>query len=164
MIPSPQPGLDMRAFRWSLAPLERKLQWERDASQSRMALVLQRLRDCEQRNRHLASERDSQVSSAAARWRQAADPQAHRQALRFLARMETQLAEGDRHWRALQMEVDRARQDCLERERRLETLMKMRRAAIQAHVRVATLRLAKEADIAWLARDPGPRSGDGDFP
>lgn len=146
------PSTGIRGFAWSLDPLERKLTWERDAARARLAQALQTWRQARCELRALEDSCARQAEAAAAAMRQALRPLAHIQSLHYLAGLQSRASEAAVRWRAQEDAVGNARTECAIRERKLQTLLAVRRDALRAHLRQVAAREAREADLAWLVR------------
>lgn len=153
--------VDLRGFGWPLAPLERKLAWERDASQARLALASHAVQQCRQQARELDNEHGRHAACAASSLRQAVDPRVHLQALHYLAGLQARRRGVAEELCRLEGALECARQDCIRRDRRLETVLALRAVSMRACLRTVASRQHKEADLAWLAHQQGGRTGHG---
>lgn len=148
-------GVDLRGFHWPLLPLERKLAWERDASQARLAQASHAVQQCRRQVLELQSEHDRHAASAASGLRQTVDPQVHRQSLYYLAAIQARWGSAAEGLRRLEQGLDNARQECIRHERQLETVLALHTASLRAHLRTVAFRQYKEADLAWLVHQQG---------
>lgn len=156
---------DMRAFRWHLAPLERKLESSIESTR-RMRAELQRRSETVKRALDvLAERRRSELKAASAARSSSVDPVAHARVLRYLMQVSAEIEGKHAEATELHRQIRRARQDCLDAERQLECVVRMREAAQAAYAAGQFRALAKESDMAWLAvrasRDPQATGPDG---
>lgn len=156
----PPSGADMRGFGWRLLPLERKLAWERDAAQARLAQALQAVRESEGLVRALELVRDEQGAWAAAALRQAPDPRMHRQVLDYLAGVQARLRYAAQRRQALEEALLRARARCGACERSVEVLQTARASSMRGYIQATLLRQDRQADAAWLAHAQNPGTGE----
>ena len=150
--------VDMRAFVWPLLPLERKLEWERDAARARLAQAMSVLHLAQLQLRELEALREEQGCRATALLRQAPDPRSHRQLLAYLVGIQQQLARAGLHLQALERALAAARAECARCERKLQSLVAARADAMRAYLASALLAQDRQADAAWLARDQSARA------
>jgi hypothetical protein len=141
---------DLRAFRWHLAPLERKLKMNIEAARSTHAALRRQARQLQQVIERLARQRSEELKLARI-GAERLDPTTQTRALRHLVRLSTSIEEGTSETAALQRRIDTAARACTDAEQQLARLERMRDAA-QSAFAAAQLRAAeKNADVAWLA-------------
>jgi flagellar export protein FliJ len=157
MTTLPHASVDMRAFTWPLLPLERKLEWERDAARARLAQALAALRRSQSQLRELEALRQQQARRAAATLRQTLDPRSHRQFLAYLVSIQQQQGRARQHLQSLERALAAARAECAHRERTLESLVAARARAMRAYIAGALLSQDRQADTAWLVHDQRAR-------
>lgn len=145
---TPDPG----TARLALAALQRKLEWELEACRGELAA---RLRAADQAAQTLRTAREAQAAAAAlahAALQALADPAAHACALRAIVGLARQSAAAAGHARQAQEALAAARVACLEAQRRLESLLTLRRSAARQFARAQRQRAGRAADVAWLVR------------
>jgi hypothetical protein len=137
-------------FDWRLFPLQRKLEWDLEIAQGRLARQQRAVSDLARVLRELQATRDEQSAAASAATQRRADPFAHRQALAYLAGLEARLARARAHRSQAESQMEDFRVHCQRCNERLEALKALYQ---QAHVRfthAAQREAEKEADFAWL--------------
>lgn len=150
-------AVDLRGFRWRLAPVQRKLEWEREAAKARLADRLQQALRATSQVAELEATRNEQAAAAARVMRARGDAHAHAQALVYLSALASRMVEAERERQAAESQADAARAECLACQRRLDTLVAARDSALGQHVRQELQRESKEADAAWLMLRAGDR-------
>lgn len=139
-------------FQWKLFPLQRKLEWDLDLSQSRLAVLRRDGEDAAALVRALEGQQSEQAMHVGAQARMQADPALRAQALAYLCAMEAGVAQARAQEQRLQEEVEQARAECLGCRKRLDAVERLREQAAVAHWREEQSLEGKEADLAWLAR------------
>ncbi|HEY8360366.1 MAG TPA: hypothetical protein VIL30_23160 [Ramlibacter sp.] len=147
----------MRAFSWGLLPLERKLEWERDACRMRVVQALAAVGRSQLHLRQLEALQREQDTAAAGAIRKQPDPQAHRNVLRYLASIQQRLQRAARQAHAEQEALALVRAECGRCEQRLEALVGAREAGMRGYIRAGLLRADRLADSAWLAHRQSAR-------
>ena len=150
---SPAAGtVDMRAFRWRADALLRKLQVQRELACAALAVAgreaLQRQRRVDEGERACQAFLDWAARSSAHR----PDPVAMSHGLAHLSRLADQLAEARTQVQDCHQREQHAREGCLEADRQLSCVTKMRDAAAAEHALQQLRSCAREADHLWLAR------------
>lgn len=142
---------DMRAFRWHLAPLERKL--EASIEVARVARAhLQRQADVLQRSIDLiAEQRRRELKDAARATRIAIDPRVHARILQYLVQLSGTIERKQEEAVALRRRIDAEARACADAERQLACVERMREAAQAAYAAGQFRTAEKEADLTWLA-------------
>lgn len=152
-------GVDLRAFTWPLAALERKL--EHDLEHQRMHLAALRREFDELRSQlaALQAAHQDEVQAAGAPAHGSIDAAARRQALAYLAhaleRMSLRLQELER----LREKMELAGKTLVRADQRLAALRNLRDSARAAYARSELRRQAREADLAWLTGVGQARKG-----
>jgi flagellar biosynthesis chaperone FliJ len=153
--PAPRAGTDLRAFRWALQPLERKL--DTAVEQARLALAAAQRQASELADwiaeRKLQHARDEGAAAACVR----ADPRLAAHANAWLATLQQELQQAAGREAELRRRVETARAQCVERQRQLACVQALRREAEREHAQGQQRRADREADAAWLARLQGRR-------
>ncbi|NML42927.1 hypothetical protein HHL11_04135 [Ramlibacter sp. G-1-2-2] len=148
-------------FQWKLFPLQRKLEWDLDLSQGRLAVLQRGGEDAAALLTALEGQQSEQVMHVGAQARMQADPGLRAQALAYLCAMEARIAQARAQEQHLQREIAQARAECLRCRKRLDAMERLRGQAAVAYWREEQRMEAKEADLAWLARrgsqSPGER-------
>ncbi|MDB5752726.1 MAG: coiled-coil domain containing 88-like protein [Ramlibacter sp.] len=158
MTTLPHASVDMRAFAWPLLPLERKLEWERDAARARLAQALAALHRSQSQLRELDALHQQQARRAAPVLHQTLDPPAHRQFLAYLVSIQQQLGRVGQRLQSLERALAAARAECAHRECKLESLVAARAGAMRAYIAGALLLQDRQADAAWLVHDQSARA------
>lgn len=142
---------DLRAFRWHLAPLERKLEANFEAARLARAVLQRQAEAVYHAIEVLVQQRRHALDSASTPRDGAIDTRAHARVLGYLLQVAGTI-EG-KHAEAGEVDhrIRRARQDCVDAERQLACIVRMREAAQAAYAAGQFRALAKEADMAWLA-------------
>ncbi|HSW20519.1 MAG TPA: hypothetical protein VLJ86_25075 [Ramlibacter sp.] len=143
---------DLRGFRWALAPLQTRLEWELGASKERLAKALAELTAARAALASLLDDAHGQAQRAGLAMGESIDPVARRLALSFLVQLGSQVDAARARCAGAEGGVGGARADSVQRQQRLDTLLAARNKALHAHVRTTLRRKANEADAAWLAR------------
>ena len=150
------PGIvDLRRFRWPLAPLQRKMEWELEAAKVRLAKLQGEAQQAASRLERLEAARAEQSAVAARLMHAQANAPAYVRGLGYLSVLATRIAEAARQRQVVHEMADQARTECLACQRRLDVLVAAREGAIDHHVREALRQQAREADAAWLALRSG---------
>lgn len=144
--------VDLRAFRWPLQPLERKLQAELDAARARLAALRQAAREPADRVAALEQQWTEQARSATPIPEGALDPAAHQRQLCYLGSLARQIDKMRKEANQLGAHVAEAAAICLQQERKLAVVQKRRERAESLYAGEQLRRASKEADLAWLAR------------
>jgi hypothetical protein len=137
--------LDLRGFRWRGSAWERALSARRDVAYGRLALAQRSLLEQHQGlERLVAAHRHHAATVDAA-------PLAGRAtALTYLTHLRCEAAAAE----ALTLEcagrVARAREECLQAERKLACARKLHQTAASAYASAGLRRAEREADLAWL--------------
>lgn len=139
-------------FQWKLFPLQRRLEWDFDAAQGRLALLLRGGDSAAALLRALESQQAEQALHAGTHGRVQTDPARHAQALAYLCAMDARIVQARREERRLQQEIAAARAECLRCRQRLDAVDRLREQAAAAHLQEQLRCEAKETDLAWLAR------------
>jgi flagellar export protein FliJ len=144
-------------FNWKLFPLQRKLEWDLDLAQGRLAFMQRGSEHAAGVLQALEGTRADQSAAALAATQRRTDPVAHGQALAYLAGMEAQLARARKQRAKMEDEVAVARAECMRCSQRLEALDTLHDQAFTQFTCEVQRAEAKEADFAWLARSVGVR-------
>jgi hypothetical protein len=151
---------DMRAFRWHLAPLERKLEATIEAARLARAVLQRQAEALKLTIEALADQRRTEIKSAAVACNEAIDPRAHARVLKYLVQVSGTIESKHAEAADLDRRIQGARQDGLDSERQLACVVRMREAAQAAYAQDQFRAVAKESDLAWLAlRANEDRSG-----
>ena len=156
--------VDLRAFRWQLAPLEKKLNANVDAACIALAVIRQREASLQQAIGTLESQRDREMVAVAALAGTTVDPWVRASTLKYLARQGRQLGARQLEAAALRLEFEKARETCASWRRQLACVEKLRAGAQAAFATQQLRAVAKEADLGWLAAHArsGPRLAGGE--
>ena len=149
------PLADLRAFRWRLEPLHRKLRADLDAAQFTLATLLRQDKEMGEAIRLL----DQQFLKDARDVLNAPlQPQNRACSLQFLADRGGELDARRREAAELRRRITAARERCMAAERRLVSLETLRGNAQAAFAQEQMRAAAREADTAWLANHYLPGS------
>jgi len=143
------PSADLRGFRWSLLPAERRLDAQVETARLALARLHQQAQALEQAELRSGEQLREQESLALQQARR--DVVAGAQATRYLVRLQAERSAAGAVRAGLQSRLELARDACAERQRQLESVQAMRRAAQREHTQACLRRDAREADAAWLA-------------
>jgi hypothetical protein len=138
-----------RGFQWRLQPAERWFDVELEAAKLALAR-LQRESDLleqAERRRAMAQQEQERLALQAAQ----RDVFAGAHAVRYLASLQVERIAADARRTELQQRLAAARAECVQRQRRLESVQALRATAQQEHMRAGQRRDCLEADAAWLA-------------
>lgn len=145
------PAQPVRGFDWKLAPLQRKLEWEVDEARTLLARVLAQWHAADEAMRHAESQLQEASQEARSSVVAQADPRAHRRQLAWLVSLADAAAAAAHKERQAGEELAAARQDMLQRQRRLDVLLKARENAFTDHLHEQSRVAQNEADAGWLA-------------
>lgn len=147
---SAPPGVDLRAFRWGLHPLERKLDGALEAARVALALLQRQERRLDEVVTHWREHelRQQRIASECVQ----RDPRMAPHVLGYLGSVQGELAAAAERRAALQGQLVTARADCVERQRQLACVRSLRATAQAVHAQEQMRREARAADAAWLAR------------
>jgi hypothetical protein len=143
------PSVDLRAFRWTLQPAERRLDAQVETARLALARLYQQSRALEQAERRRGAQQREQEGLALQQAQR--DVVAGAQAMRYLARLGAERLAADAVRAGVQQRLELARDACAERQRQLESVQALRRAAEREHTQACLRRAARDADAAWLA-------------
>jgi hypothetical protein len=149
-------AVDVRAFAWPLATLERKLHVDAQLAAGELAQV-QRQRDT--RQAEIVALQGAHERQLRAVTSTRLDPFERRQVLRYLAQEQDELCRQQRQLAVFGVRLAALREARLAAERRLESARKLRAGALSVYTQGQLRRQAKEADLAWLGRLAGKESG-----
>jgi hypothetical protein len=141
----------MRAFRWHLAPLERKLEANIEAARLARAVLQRQAESLKLSIEALADQRRTEIKAAAVTRNGALDPRAHARVLKYLVAVSGTIESKHAEAAELDRRIQGARQECLDSERQLACVVRMREAAQEAYAQGQFRAVAKESDMAWLA-------------
>lgn len=141
--------VDLRSFRWTLAPVEHRLDGQVEGARLALARLQQQCRVVDEAEHLRAAQRGEQ--EARARETAGRDLRAAALETRHLARLEEQRLAAEAVRTELAQRIAAARIACAERQRQLESLQALRLDAQRAHARAQQSREARQADAAWLA-------------
>jgi DNA repair exonuclease SbcCD ATPase subunit len=144
--------VDLRAFRWPLQPLERKLQADVDAARAALASLRQAARERASDIKELEQHWSAQARSAAPGPSATLDPCAHGLQLRYLGGLAARIDEMRQQAGALEARIAQAAAACLARQRKLASVEKQRERAEGVYAADQLWLASKEADLAWLAQ------------
>jgi hypothetical protein len=145
-------------FAWQLAALQRKLEWEVDMAKGRLAVLLGAAEHTACALDALEQTCRQQAGIASAALRRQAHPGLHAQALGYLAALQARIAQAQAEQLRMAQEVAAARAQCLHCQQRLDTLATLHDHALAQHLTLVGRRMAKEADLDWLAGHAGASS------
>ena len=143
------PRVDLRAFRWPLEPLERRLDGAVESARLAIAGLQRQLHAFDDAARHRLAHQREQEQRALRSARH--DVRAGALAVRYLASLEAARRDADAARAELEQRVAAARAACAQRQRELESVQALRRAAQREHAQQQLRRECREADAAWLA-------------
>jgi flagellar biosynthesis chaperone FliJ len=148
----PSAGLDLRAFRWPLAPLERKHAHALDTAWMGLAGIRREVGVAQAellalREAHAADVRALSESCAGG-----IDARVRLSALQYLADAQQQMQRRTAQANALGARADGAAKDCIEADRRLASVRKLRQAALATFAAQQLRRGFREADLGWVMR------------
>jgi hypothetical protein len=152
------PSADLRAFRWNLEPVERRLQATLESARLALARLQQQSNAQEQVGRQRVIEQREQEALALESARRDVFAAAH--AVRYLASLETQRIAADARRAELAQRLAAARLACVERQRQFESAQTLRFAAQRQHALEQLRREWRQADAAWLAFTARRRCAD----
>lgn len=147
--PPADPRIDLRAFRWQLDPLERRLDGAVESARLAVAGLQRQLHAFDDAaRRRLAHQREQEQQAL-----QSARHDVHAGALavRYLASLEAARRDTDAARAELEQRVAAAQAACGQRQRQLESVQALRHAAQRQHAQQQLRRECREADAAWLA-------------
>lgn len=145
---------DLRGFRWHLEPLRRKLEADLEGARLVLAALLREEDGLAAAMRELEARF---LQEARAVLSGPLDPQRRARALAYLTQRAQALDERRRDACELRSRVTVAREACLMAERRLASTERLRGKAQALFAADQLRRVAKEADIAWLAMRSRPQ-------
>jgi flagellar biosynthesis chaperone FliJ len=152
-------GVDLRGFPWTLAAAERVRQHAADGAASRLAQAEQARRELQSDLEAMEHARQEQLRFLTGGSSSLVDPARQQHALRYLTQALGQERQRREQQAQLGARVELAKQECVDAQRRLESLRKLREAALARHAQDQLRRQAREADLAWLARRPSRSEG-----
>ena len=142
--------VDLRGFPWKLAMLERKLEHAVDVARSALAAAQGEAAAATTAVQWLEAQKAAQTPRRRATGERF-DAAAQVRLLRFLAQAEDRLADRNRELAQLQARIAMARRGCVDADRELARVRRLRESAQAAYAAEQLRRQAKEADLAWLA-------------
>ena len=150
----------LRGFRWMLQPVERKLDAAVEGARLVLAALQRQLDALQQTAQQHGKEQQAQEALALEWIRRDVHAGAH--AMRHLASLEVERLRVDADRIEMEQRVATARAECIECQRRVESVQALRRSAQRQHAEASLRRQWKDADDAWLAftqqrRASGPR-------
>lgn len=148
----PYAHVDMRGFSWKLAALERKLGHELDLATAALATAQREAAGLREAAQRLERESQEQLQAAGAALARELDPVAHRRALGYLVQLRQRLWDALRAAEAGHSRVREAAQACIEADRKLASVRRVRELSERAYAQAQGRREAREADRSWLAR------------
>lgn len=140
----------VRGFDWRLAPLQRKLEWEVDAARMQLAGALARSEATARALREIQAVQQQAAQDARAAVSLRADPLAHQRMLRYLVGVAGQVEVATDEEKKAGEGLAAAREELLERQRRLDVLLRARGNALDAHLQERARGAQVEADATWL--------------
>lgn len=146
---------DEHGFRWPLAALQRKREWELEGARSHLAELLCEAATAAARLADLKQQHAEQAAAARQAMCSRGDVQTYARALVYLSVLSARIDGVARSREEAEQQVEAARAECLGCHCRVETLLAARNDALQEHARQALRRAANEADAAWLLRNAG---------
>lgn len=143
--------VDLRAFRWRLAGLDRKLDHELECTRSALAALQREAASLDALRHEMTEAHFDALRKTSKLLADAVDPVAHRACLQYLAATEDRLRERSDEAGQLDARVMEARKACLDADRRLASLRSLRQDEEADYTREQSRRIARDADLAWLA-------------
>lgn len=144
--------VDLRAFHWRLAPLERKLEDDLETARAALSALRQEeadlIRDVEVLERTLSD----QARHAAAASEQVLDAHRCYGRLYYLAGLVEQIAQRTATASRLRERIEVASKVCIAHDVKLGCLRRLRESATDSFAREQMRRESREADLAWLTR------------
>lgn len=149
---SERPGnADLRGFQWPLAALERKLDHDLERAHSALATLQREAANLDTVRREMADAQSAQMRRAGALMVHRLDPAAHRACLQYLVLADERLQQCRSEAEQVAARVADARKACLDADRKLASLLSLRRDDETAYATEQSRRNARDADLAWLA-------------
>lgn len=142
-------------FDWKLQPLHRKLEWDLELARGRLAVLVRGHADAGEAVQSLEVERTAQADVALAALRRGTDAGSHAPAMAWLAAAEDDLTRLRTRLSVASESLDAARDDCRRCQQRLEALATLHQEARARFDHAERSRALREADLAWLAWQPG---------
>lgn len=150
--------VDLRGFVWKLAALERKLERDVELARIHLASLHREALALEDNRRALDRELREQARIDALRFGSATQ----RTAFEYLAQVQRRQEQAANSAAALAVRVEHARRACVDVDRQLASVGKLRQGQEQRYARQQQRRADRAADLDWLARGgntPGPCPG-----
>lgn len=141
----------VRGFDWRLAPLQRKLEWEVDAARTQLAGALAQCETAARALREIQAVQQQAAQDARVAVSVRADPLAHQRMLRYLVSVAGQVELAATEEKKAGDGLAAAREELLQRQRRLDVLLRARGNALDAHLQEKARGAQVEADATWLA-------------
>lgn len=144
--------VDVRGFVYALEPARQKLQWHLDKLMADLAKAQQALAATETQLAQVQQLHDREAQAAGQALLERLNPDAHRRALGYLARLREQSCQLAEQCDALRAARDGARQACVAQQLRIESLTRHKDDAFVQYADEARQRASTERDRDWLAR------------
>lgn len=144
--------VDLRAFRWRLAPLERKLEGDLEAARATLSGMRQEEADLIREVEALEQNLSEQAKHAAAASEQVLDAHRYHGRLHCLAGLVEEIAQRTATATRLRERIAVAAKVCIARDVKLGCVRRLRDLATDAYAREQMRRESREADLAWLTR------------
>lgn len=143
---------DLRAFRWPLAPLERKLEGELETARTALGALRQEEADLIGDVEALERTLSEQARHAATDSEQVLDAHRYYGRLHYLAGLVEQIAQRTATATRLRERIEVASKVCIVRDVKLGCVRRLRESATDTYAREQMRRESREADLAWLTR------------
>lgn len=144
--------VDVRKFKYQLAPLLTRANWRLDALQLQLGkarVEFEQNRDCLCQLQETLVVQKREIAEA---WNKNLNLTTHQHALLFILDAQEKIAEKQKHVEQLQRALDAVMKQCVEQQRRVELLQNHRGEALEKFCLEQVNVLAAETDRDWNAR------------